>query len=198
MRTIACLVGGAALAASMVTAVPVSAAGQPSIHIKVPAAAKAGQPTKVKYSSTGLSGDSLVLQRANDNTHWHTIRHLSKPNGTTTVPKLAIGIYNLRIAAFTRKGGLVTADGHLLHVFGKVPFTKLFPQLGHGGTYQGGGNYRYAFAFYNTDGTYTALTVKNSPCNSVHVSFVPGTDTGAAPSWFMPATSTDHHPCGPP
>ena len=181
MRRIACLVGGLALGASMLTAVPVNAAGQPSIHLKVPAA-KAGQPTKVMYRSSGLSGDSLVLQTANDNTHWKTVRHLSQPSGTTTVPKHDIGIYNVRVAAFTHKGGLVTADGHLLRVFGKVTFKQLFPQLGHGGTYQAA-NFHYAFSFYNDDGTYTALAVKHSPCNSVHVSFVPGGDPGtlAAP-----------------
>ncbi|HEX3900257.1 MAG TPA: hypothetical protein VHW74_13900 [Mycobacteriales bacterium] len=179
MRRIACL-AGFALGAAVLTAMPVSAAGQPSVGLKVPAHAHAGHPTKVHYSSSGVSGDTLVLQRQVGSA-WHTIRTLSASSGTTTVPKLALGIYEIRLAAFTHSGGLVTAKGRVLHVFGTVKFTDLFPQLGHGGHYSTPEkNFKYAFAFYNTAGTYTALTVKDSPCDSVHVEFIPGTDNGTA------------------
>lgn len=184
MRRMACVIGGFALGASVLTAVPVSAASQPSIGLKVPAHAVAGKPTKVKYSSSGLSGDKLVLQRAVSD-GWHTIRTLSKPSGTTKVPKLALGIYEIRVAAFTHKGGLVTATGRALHVFGRVNFVDLFPQLGQGGHYNG---FRYSVSFYNTSGTYTALAVKKSPCDSVHVSFLPGSQTSAPPSGVSSGT----------
>jgi hypothetical protein len=173
MRRIACLVGGFALGISMLTALPVSAASQPSIHLKVPAHAKAGHPTTIRYSSSGVSGDSLVLQRAVESGGWHTIRTLSKSSGKTKVPALKLGVYAIRIAAFTHKGGLVTAAGKKLHVFGKVKFADLFPQLGHGGTYHG---FHYSVYFYNTAGTYTALKVRKSGCDSVHISFLPGSD----------------------
>jgi hypothetical protein len=180
MRRSACLIGFALGASTILTALPVNAAAQPSVGLKVPAHARAGHPTKVSYHSSGVSGDSVVLQRA-VNGGWQTIQHLSKSSGTATVPKLALGVYEIRIAAFTKKGGLATAKAHALDVFGTVKFTDLFPQLGHGGYYSTPEkNFRYAFSFYNSAGTYTALTVKDSPCDSVHVQFIPGTDNGTS------------------
>jgi hypothetical protein len=138
-------------------ALPVNAASSPSVGLKVPAHAHAGKTTKVTYHSSGVSGDSLVLQEA-VNGAWNTVRHLSGVSGTTTVPKLALGIYEIRVAAFTHSGGLVTAKAHALHVFGTVSFANLFSQPTHAYSTPAK-NFHYVFEFYNSAGTYTALAV---------------------------------------
>jgi hypothetical protein len=175
MRRIAGLVG-LALAATMIAAAPVNAAAHPSLSLKVPAHAHAGHTTKVTYHSSGTGSDTLVIQRSVGSA-WQTLRQLHADSGSATLPALGIGVYDVRLAAYTSSGQLVTAVGHKLRVFGKVSFADLFSLPTHAYSTPAT-NFHYIFAFYNARGTYTALTVKNSPCESLHIQFIPGSDNG--------------------
>jgi hypothetical protein len=177
MRRIACLVG-LALSASLLVASPVGAAGHPTLHLKVPAHAHANKAATVSYSSSGTGSDKLVLQRLNG-TDWQTVKRLQATRGTVTLPAVQLGVYDLRLAAYTTSGQLVSAVGHKLRVFGRVKFADLFG-LGTHAYSTPAANFHYVFQFYNGRGTYTALVVKNAPCDSVHIQFIPGTDNGTA------------------
>ncbi|HEX3901179.1 MAG TPA: hypothetical protein VHW74_18685 [Mycobacteriales bacterium] len=177
MRRIACLVG-LALSASMLAASPVDAAGHPTLHLKVPAHAHANKAATVTYSVSGAGSDAVALQRLSGTT-WQTVKKLHSTTGTVTLPALQIGVYDLRLAAYTTHGQLVSAVGHKLRVFGKVKFAQLFNLPTHAYSTPAA-NFHYTFQFYNGRGTYTALVVKNAPCDSVHIQFIPGTDSGTS------------------
>jgi hypothetical protein len=162
----------------MLVASPVDAAAQPTLHLKVPAHAHANKTAAVTYSAAGVGSESLVLQRL-DGSKWKTVRKLHADKGTVTLPVFQIGVYDLRLAAYTTGGKLVSAVGRKLRVFGKVKFADLFG-LGTHAYSTPAANFHYVFQFYNGRGTYTALVVKNAPCDSVHIQFIPGTDNGTA------------------
>jgi hypothetical protein len=177
MRRRISLLGVALAATTSIIGGSAAAAGTASVGLKVPAHAQAGKPTTVTWHASNVSGDTVVLQREVGTT-WKTIHHLSGTGGTTTVPKLRLGVYLVRVAAYSHSGKVVTATARRLHVFGTVSFTTLFNRSSREtGTYSTPSqNFYYAFSFYNSNGQYTALAVKNSPCDSVHVEFIPGTD----------------------
>lgn len=176
MRRIACLVGLALSASMLVGASPVGAAAQPALHLKVPAHAHANKAATVRYSAASTGSDALALQRLSG-TSWQTVKKVHAGSGSVTLPALQIGVYDLRLAAYSSSGKLVRAVGHKLRVFGKVKFSQLFNLPTHAYSTPAA-NFHYTFQFYNGRGTYTALVVKNAPCDSVHVQFIPGSDNG--------------------
>ncbi|HVW80149.1 MAG TPA: hypothetical protein VHB69_04325 [Mycobacteriales bacterium] len=176
MRRIAGLAGLALAASVVATALPAPAASAPTLHLKVPAHARANQPATLTYRATGAGSDRLVLQRLAGTT-WKTVRQLHSASGTATLGALPIGVYDVRLAAYTKSGKLVSAAGRKLRVFGRVSFADLFG-LGVHAYSTPSANFHYTFQFYNGRGTYTALVVKRAPCDSVHVQFVPGSDNG--------------------
>jgi hypothetical protein len=163
-------------ASTVAAATPAGATSTPSLHLKLAAHARAGHASEASYSASSLGSDSLVIQRFNG-TSWQTVQHLHSTSGKATLPALSIGVYDIRLAAFTNHGELATAVGRKLHVFGRVSFADLFAQPAH--TYSlPQANFRYVFQFYNSRGAYTALVAKNAPCDSIHIQFVPGSDNG--------------------
>ncbi len=174
MRRIACLLGLALATSTSLAAVPVSAASQPDVGFKIPAHAHAGKATPLTWHAAGVGNDSVVLQGLNGKT-WQTFRHLHGAKGSTTIPKEPIGIYDIRIAVYNHSGRLVTAKGHKLHVFGKVSWKTLFRNgsAEHPGQY---GSFNYVFRFFSNEVDYNALKVSNSPCDSVHIRYIPGTN----------------------
>ena len=176
MRRFALLAGFALAASTFAVAGPVSAASTPSLHLKVPAHARAGHPATVSYSSSGAGSDTLFIQRQ-EGSSWQTLQQLHSASGKYTLPSFGLGIYAIRLAAYTSHGKLVTAVGHQLHVFGRVKFADLFQQPIHSYSLPQK-NFHYVFQFYNSRGAYTALVAKKAPCDSIHIQFVPGTDTG--------------------
>lgn len=177
MRRTALLVG-LALGASLIAVTPVTAANAPQLSLKVPAHAHANKSSTVTFHATGAGSDTLALQRLVGSS-WRTVRKLHGTSGTATLPALPIGVYDVRVAAFSGAGHLVTAAGRKLRVFGTVKFTQLFGQPVHAYSTPEA-NFHYTFQFYNSRGAYTALVAKNAPCDSIHVQFIPGTDNGNA------------------
>jgi hypothetical protein len=164
-----------ALAASMLVASPAGAAS-PTLHLGVPAHAHANKAATVTYHSSGTGSERLVIQKL-AGSNWQTLKKLGAPNGRVTLQALPIGVYDLRLAAYTTSGHLVSAVGRKLRVFGTVKFAQLFNQASHAYSTPAA-NFHYVFDFYNGRGTYTALVVKNAPCDSVHIQFIPGSDNG--------------------
>jgi hypothetical protein len=173
VRRIACLVGLALAASTSVAAAPVSAASQPVVGFHIPAHAHAGKATPVTWHASGVGSGSVVLQGYN-RPNWVTFRHLHGSKGSTTIPKEPIGIYDFRIAVYNHAGRLVTAKGHKLHVFGSVSWKTLFRNgsAENPGQY---GSFNYVFRFFSNEVDYNALKVSNSPCDRVHIRYIPGT-----------------------
>ncbi|HWA66180.1 MAG TPA: hypothetical protein VG899_07410 [Mycobacteriales bacterium] len=176
MRRMACLVGLALAATTVVGTAPVAAASHPGLHLKVPAHAHAGKAATVTYTSSNTGSDRLVIQRLAGST-WKTMRRLHASHGSATLPALPIGVYDVRLAAYTGSGRLVSAVGRKLRVFERVSFATLFNLPVHAYSTPEA-NFHYTMQFYNGRGTYTALVVKDAPCDSVHVQFIPGSDNG--------------------
>lgn len=173
MRRIACLLGLAVAASTTLAATPVSAAGTPTLGLKVPAHAHAGKPTRVRWHASNVGSDSLVMQGYNSGT-WETFRHLHGSFGTTTIPAEPIGIYDFRIAAYKKSGSLDTAVGRKLHVFGRVSWKSLFQTpKNDSGDYRG---FHYVYSFFSNDVDYTALKVTGNYCSSIHIEYIPGND----------------------
>jgi hypothetical protein len=160
----------------LVSASPVAAASKPTLHLVMPAHVHANKPSTATYHSANTGSDEVVIQRMNGN-RWQTIRRLHAASGKVTLPALGIGVYDVRLAAYTSGGQLVSAVGHKMRVFGRVSFAELFG-LGVHAYSTPAANFHYTMQFYNSRGTYTALVVKDAPCDSVHVQFIPGTDNG--------------------
>ena len=99
MRRIACLVG-LALGASLLVASPVGAAAHPTLRLTVPAHAHANKAAAVTYHSSATGSEHLVIQRL-AGSDWQTLKKLGSPNGSVTLPALPIGVYDLRLAAYT-------------------------------------------------------------------------------------------------
>ncbi|HVV76436.1 MAG TPA: hypothetical protein VHC43_10400 [Mycobacteriales bacterium] len=171
MRRIVSLLGVALAASTSLAAVPVSAAGTPDLGLKVPAHAHAGKPTKVSWHAHNRGSDKIVLQGYNNGT-WERVATLHGTKGTATIPKVGIGIFAFRVAAFAKSGKLVTAVGRKLHVFGKVKWSSLFQTpRSDGGDYRG---FHYVYSFFSNDVDYTALKVNKNYCSSIHIHYVPG------------------------
>jgi hypothetical protein len=154
--------------------VPVSAASQPDVGFHIPAHAHAGKPTPLTWHASGVGSDTVVLQGRNGQT-WNTFHHCHGSKGSTTIPKEPVGIYDIRIAVYSHSGKLVTAKGHKLHVFGSVSWKALFRNGSseHPGQY---GSFNYVFRFFSNEVDFNALKVSGSPCDYVHIRYIPGTD----------------------
>lgn len=173
VRRIASLLGLALVASASIAAVPVNAAGTPDLGLKVPAHAHANKATTVSWHAFNRGSDTIVLQGYN-NGAWVKVHTLHGTKGTSTIPAVGIGIFDFRVAAFSKSGKLITAVGRKLHVFGKVKWSSLFqtPKK-DSGTY---GTFHYVYEFFSNDVDYTALKVTGNYCSSIHINYIPGTD----------------------
>ncbi|HVS67821.1 MAG TPA: hypothetical protein VHE56_04675, partial [Mycobacteriales bacterium] len=165
------LLGLALAASTSLSAVPVNAAGTPDLGLKVPAHAHAHKATTVSWHAFNRGSDTIVLQGYNNGT-WVKVHTLHGTKGTSTIPAVGIGIFDFRLAAYSKSGKLITAVGRKLHVFGKVKWSSLFQTpKDDSGDYRG---FHYVYSFFSNDVDYTALKVTGNYCSSIHIVYVPG------------------------
>ena len=154
------------------------------VHVKLTVPqASVGMPTQITYGAQHLPRqDALFLQRQEGTGKvWRTISRLPHAHHTATIPALPIGVYSVRLAAIARHHRAVAQQRRALDVFGQVPFTTLFPggagagdDLGPGTAQTATTTFPYAFAYYNGEVNFTALTIgSRNPCRSVTMQFLP-------------------------
>jgi hypothetical protein len=155
-----------------ITAAPAAAATKPKVSLTLPVADAGAKGTFSWTASRVKRSHRLVLQRqVGTGKVWRTMRRLSKRGGSGSLPAFTLGAYRLRIAVFDKHRAMLTQQQKRLYVFGRVPFSALFRQSG--GIYtmptqsfewrlKGDAGQEYE----------TFITVRRSPCRSVHVDFV--------------------------
>jgi hypothetical protein len=164
-----------ALSASPATATP-----RPRVTLTLPR--QADQGARIGYSFTVArvpKGATVVIQRQMGTSHRYvTVAKVTGPARTGSFSPLSLGSYMLRIAVRDRHAKILASQNRRLLVFGNVTFGTLLG--GDGGVYTTPtATFPWARSYYNGEVNYTAFTIARTTCRSVHVDFVPGTDSGS-------------------
>lgn len=185
MRTLRIALTGVIATLGLAASVSVAQA-KPSLTLTLPAQADAGTPASFSWTATrAVSRGTLVVQRQVGTARvWRTIRKLSGKSGSGTLPPLALGSYQWRIANIgpgpRRK--LAAERRRTLRVFGKVPLATLI----------GGGlttktlslpttTFPYVLELKSYGGVEMPLTSTRSVCRSLHLDLAGG-DAGEGAS----------------
>jgi hypothetical protein len=162
------------------------ALARPRVSLKLPVNQDAGKPIPISYTAAGLrTTDRLVVQRALGTGHvWKTVVKLPRVGGSSAkLPSLALGRYQVRIAALDVRKKLLASQQRRLRVFGKVPFSSLFgigqgvpfqASLSHSGTKTTPtGTFSYVFQMGQSAGPSMAVDKDRNECRFIHFDVVP-------------------------
>jgi hypothetical protein len=172
----------ATLCCTLAFAPAAMAAPRTRVSWRLPAAT-AGSPTSVNWSvSHQLPGSVLAIQRPVGTARvWRTVVRLSGSHGTANLPAYPLGNYRLRLAVIAGPDVLAQQQ-RVLHVFGKVPLGTLIGDSAEKGVYATPTTaFPYVTVFddrIDGDQGQGVIRVSHSPCRSVFLEFVPGTDPG--------------------
>jgi hypothetical protein len=157
------------------------AARRPSVWWNLPANVTAGSPTPFLWTAANLPARSKVVVQRREGTRlvWRTVRTLGgKAKGAGQLAALALGTYDVRLAALTAHGKVVAQRPVALRVFGQVLFGTLFNATPRAYT-----NPTNTFSYVNygafSDQPQAFLTATNNRCRAVHVDFTSEADTVA-------------------
>jgi hypothetical protein len=164
-----------------------SALARTRVSFTLPGVVNAAVPVSFSYTNSGVRGRSrVVLQRQEGTAHvWRIVEGLRRGGGSATLGGLPLGHYLTRVAVLDARGRVLAQQQRRLAVFGDVSFSTLFSGGGGGqaGVYTTPtGTFPYVLSRYDGAVDYTAFTVTQNPCRSVHLTFVEGTDSVDDPS----------------
>jgi hypothetical protein len=164
------------------------------VRLFLPAQADAGAPIAFSWTARRVpkSGKLVIQRQVGTAHHWATAARLKKgTRGQGSLPPLAIGRYRVRIAVLVKKRRnhrrrtvVLARNRATLHVFGTVPFSKLFKRPGapghsyfEPGTYTTPSRtYDYVLAAFLDNGEQDKhlFTVRRHGCRSIHFDFLTG------------------------
>jgi hypothetical protein len=159
------------------------AAARPRVSVSLPGSTNAATSIPFSYSASGIGrGERVVLQRPEGTGHvWRTVLTLHSGTRSATLPGLAIGRYQLRIATLAHFGHLLAQQPRRVMVFGNVAFASLFGIAHTGVVTVPTGTFPYALHLYDGLVDYTAFSVGTAnPCRSVSLQYVPYIDPVAS------------------
>lgn len=158
-------------------ALPGAASAKARVSISIPSGLDAGTPTPFTYVTSGVRGSTKVVlqRRMGGRGVWRTVVGLSRVgSGSGILPSLAIGRYQVRIAAISRKRALAQ-KAKTVFVYGEVPLESIFGRSESGVYTTLDGTFPFAEEF---PGYGTMFTISPNPCRSVRITFIPGANSG--------------------
>lgn len=193
---------GSVVVAVLLSVTSIARARTPVLSLHVPTTADAGASIPFTYGAAGVPRPSrLVMQRQEGSGRvWRTIiRAQPASSSSGQLPALPLGVYRVRLAAFSARGKLLAQRQATLRVFGTVALRTLLAGF-RGSTatpYGSEGAYPTAtttFAYVLGLAEYeTFSTTHTDPppvegtrnhCRSIHIDFLPGAVDGANTSHY--------------